>query len=38
MLLAVAALEGGEGRVGVEGRTAAAAAAGATVCHNTKTC
>jgi len=38
MLLAVAALEGGEGRGGVGGRTAAAAATGARVRHNTKTC
>ena len=43
MLLAVAALEGGEGNRGVGGGTgaaaaAAAAAAGTRVCHNTKTC
>jgi hypothetical protein len=40
MLLAVAALEGGEGRGGVGGGTVAvaAAAAAARVCNNTKTC
>jgi len=43
MLLAVAALECGEGNGGAGGGTAAAAAAaaagsGARVCHNTKTC